>query len=56
MDNPPSRLLGDRSVMSPVADIAAVSLADFLCLQQAHPIITSTETASVKAARVSKQI
>lgn len=36
--------------MSTVADVAA-ALADFSCLQQAHPIITSTETASVKAKR-----
>lgn len=51
MDNPPSRLLGDRSVTSAptAADVAAAALADFFCLQQAHPIITGTETASVKA-------
>lgn len=36
--------------MSTVADVAA-ALAGFFCLQQAHPIITSTETASVKAKR-----
>lgn len=52
MDNPPSGLLGDRSVTSTVADVAAAALADFFCLQQTHPIITSTETASVKARRV----
>lgn len=43
----PPALLGDRSAMS------AASLADFFCLQQAHPMITSTETASVKATQQS---
>lgn len=37
--------------MSTVADVVAAALADFFCLQQAHPIICSTETASVKAKR-----
>lgn len=35
--------------MSTVADVAAAALAGFFCLQQAHPIIISTETASVEA-------
>lgn len=50
MDKPPSVLLGNPSVMSAVTAVAnaAVDLVDFLCLQQAHPIITGTEAESVK--------